>query len=152
MTRCVGRVSGSARMDMCKRVAIIVAMEREIAPLLTHLKVLKWGDGRVLPRTAASYVVAGGAMAGALIVVAGIGRKAAAVCTRIVVDRFQPERLLSVGLAGALCAEIRPGQVLRPRVVVEAGTSQKYVTAGNGKSGEVLVTATSVLSRHQKEL
>lgn len=116
-------------MVMSRRVAIIVAMEREREPIV-----------RSLPGNANDVVV----------VASGIGRKAVAAATRTIVDNFSPELLISAGLAGGLTDSLAPGKVLRPAVVIDSHSGEKYETVRDPEARGVLVTAATVLSREEK--
>lgn len=49
---------------------------------------------------------------GLVVVVAGVGKVAAAMATQFVCDVFKPRCLVAIGLAGALEENARPGQVI----------------------------------------
>ena len=61
---------------------------------------------------------------GLVVMVAGVGKVAAAVATQYACDVFKPRAALAIGLAGALEDGVRPGQV-----VVAAGAVQHDVDA-----------------------
>ncbi len=136
---------------MSKRIAILVAMEREITPLLRKKEWVRraWPVHECAARQA--WLVHESVNGETVVVVAGIGRKAVAAATRAVVDNFDPEYLISAGLAGALTAAHSPGEVLRPAIVIDANTGEKYETLRDVKARGVLVTAASVLSREDKQ-
>jgi len=56
---------------------------------------------------------------GLVVAVAGVGKVAAAMTAQFVCDVFRPRCVLSIGLAGALDSEARPGQV-----VIATGAAQ----------------------------
>ena len=117
------------------KVAIIVAMERELAPLVRGWKkgVLSSGD-----KTFTLYE-----SDGVLAVVAGIGRKNAEQAARAVVAQYRPTLLISAGLAGALIRSLKAGSVFTPSLVVDAadGTEYRCVADGNHVSGGILVSS-----------
>lgn len=43
---------------------------------------------------------------------AGIGKVNAAVCTQVMIDRFEPEKIINVGVAGALNPELHVGDIV----------------------------------------
>src|ERR1041385_2178740 len=113
MTRCDWRASGFERTGMSRRIAIIVAMEREIAPLLkawrrAGKKIEPWHGLRQVSLESAYECES------VLVIAAGIGRKPAAIAARAAIDHFEPEMIISAGLAGALDPQILVGKVLRP--------------------------------------
>ncbi len=154
---CGGRATGFVRMDMSDaatpskspapaRVAIIVAMKREIEPLLA-----KWQrNGKKVEHKSIS-VLDGYMCEGARVIVAGIGRKNAAVATRVVIEYHEPELIISAGLAGALRAGLAPGAAIRAAVVVDGASGQKYECRHDSGARGVLVTTASVLCRDEKQ-
>ncbi len=120
------------------KVAIIAAMEREIAPL-----VRSWqrstlpSDERNFTCFERDEIVAA---------VAGIGSKNAEIVARAIVERHRPALLISVGLAGALIRSLKVGSVFTPSVIVDAADGAEYRCAadGNHVSGGVLVSATEI--------
>lgn len=115
-----------------KRVAIVAAMEREVAPLLRHA--LRDGVGTVRFYELEFAVVA----------IGGIGREAAKRAAEMVVVRVRPEILISAGVAGALRRELKVGDVVAAREVVDAETGVRF--AGGGSDGLVVTggTVTSI--------
>jgi len=133
-----------------RRVAIIVAMEMEVAPLLRKWKragkkVEHW-DGPGHAAAKSSY-----RCDGVLILCAGIGRKPAAMAARAALDYYEPDLMISAGLAGALNQQLAIGKVLRPAQVIDAAAGERYETVRDVAARGVLVTAASVLSRKAKE-
>jgi len=120
------------------RMAIIAAMERELAPLVREWKrgTLSSGDSR-LPVFETD---------GALAVIAGIGSKNAEFAARAVVQQKSPAVLISAGLAGALIRSLKVGSVFTPSVVVDAADGAEYrcVADGNHVSGGVLVCSDEI--------
>ncbi len=58
----------------------------------------------------------------AVCVVSGIGKAAAAAATQYLVERFSPVLIVSFGLAGALSASARTGELVLPSVVLQGDT------------------------------
>jgi adenosylhomocysteine nucleosidase len=127
------------------KIAIIAAMEREIAPL-----VLGWqratlsSDQREFPCFECGGVVA---------VVSGIGCKNAELAARAVVAQYRPTLLLSVGLAGALIRSLKVASVFMPNVVVDAtdGVEYRCSAHSNYVSGGVLVSADEIAGAQAKQ-
>ena len=128
------------------RIAIIAAMKREIEPLLA-----RWQrQGKNVEHKSIS-VLDSYVCEGVRVIIARIGRKNAAVATRVVIEYHEPKLIISAGLAGALRAELAPGTVVRPAAVFDASNGQKYVCRRDSGAQGVLVTAASVVSREEKE-
>jgi len=127
------------------KVAMIAAMEREVAPLVRGWK--------------KSALAAGGRTftlferEGLLAVVSGIGCKNAELAARAVVEQFHPSVLMSVGLAGALIRSLKVGSVFTPSVVVDAIDEAEYRCSAEGGrvSGGVLVSAAEVAGARTKQ-
>jgi adenosylhomocysteine nucleosidase len=117
------------------KIAIIAAMEREIAPLVRG-----WHRGTVSSGERKFMLFEGDGVAA---VVSGIGCKNAQLAARTVVTQYRPALLLSVGLAGALIRSLKAGSVFTPNVVVDAadGTEYRCTADGNHVSGGVLVSS-----------
>ncbi len=117
------------------KIAIIAAMEREIAPLVRGWRrgTLSSGDRRFSAFEGEGVVVA----------VSGIGCKNAELTARVVVEQHRPALLISVGLAGALIRSLKAGSVFTPNVVVDAvnGAEYRCTADGNHVSGGVLVSS-----------
>jgi adenosylhomocysteine nucleosidase len=127
------------------KIAIIAAMEREIAPLVRgwHRSTLSSGE-RMLTCFERD---------GAVAAISGIGCKNAEMAARAIVDRHRPVLLMSAGLAGALIRSLKVGSVFTPNVVVDAADSAEYRCAadGNHVSGGVLVSATEIAGIQAKK-
>ena len=122
------------------RVAIIVAMEREVAPLIRGWEVREIEHGgrryRLFERD------------DAVLVCGGIGAEAARRATEAVIEAARVERVVSVGFAGALDSTLNVGSVFEPRVVVNASDGARTDTgAGMG----TLVSFASVADQEQKK-
>jgi adenosylhomocysteine nucleosidase len=117
------------------KVAIIAAMERELAPLVRGWKrgMLSSGD------TTFTLFERDGVLA----VIAGIGCKNAEQAARAVVAQYRPSLLISAGLAGALIRSLKAGSVFTPSLVVDAADGAEYrcVADGNHVSGGILVSS-----------
>jgi adenosylhomocysteine nucleosidase len=126
------------------KIAIIAAMEREIAPLVRG-----WQRG-TLPSGERKFVVFD--RDGVVAVVSGIGCKNAELAARAVVEQHRPSLLISVGLAGALIRSLKVASVFTPNVVVDAVDGAEYRCAAdpNHVSGGVLVTAPEIAGTEAK--
>jgi adenosylhomocysteine nucleosidase len=124
-------------------ITIIVAMKREITPLLRMW--WKMGVERTNVAGLDQYV-----SDNVRVVIAGIGRKSAAVAARVVIEYYEPELIVSAGLAGAL-TNASVGQVVCPAAVVDRNTGERYETVRDPRASGVLVTAASVSSQEEKK-
>lgn len=118
-----------------KAFAIVVAMRREVAPLLRGVTG-KRADG-----------VEFFELKNAVVAVGGIGRIAAWSAARAVVKSYEPSTLVSAGIAGALIATLKAGSVVRGGEVVDADSGAQF-EAANGDS--VIVTVSSVSGPAEK--
>ncbi len=76
-----------------------------------------------------------------------MGRNAARKAAEAVVHRYEPATLISAGIAGALTAKLRAGDVIQGFEVVDAESGARFKAAG-GES--VIVTAASVSGPAEK--
>lgn len=122
---------------MLYRVAIIAALEREIAPLVKgwHL-----ADGGVYRSFAKDDTV---------VVCAGIGPRAARRAAEYAVAEYNPELLVSAGLAGALTQELKVGEAIVPSTIVHSTTGERHAT---GHGSGVLVSASEIAGPEAKRL
>ena len=126
------------------KIAIIAAMEREIAPLVRG-----WQRG-TLPSGERTFLLFD--RDGVVVVVSGIGCKNAEQAARAVVNQHRPGILISIGLAGALIRSLKVASVFNPNVVVDATDGAEYRCAadGNHVSGGVLVSAAEIAGAEAK--
>src|SRR5271169_3093063 len=102
MAHCSEQWSGSVRMAMPhKSVAVVVAMRRELGPLLRGVR-RQQADGVEFFELGSSVIAVG-----------GIGRIAAWSAAQAVVARYSSRMLISAGIAGALTATLKVGDVVR---------------------------------------
>jgi adenosylhomocysteine nucleosidase len=130
-------------MDMPRtsaaRIAIIVAMEREVAPLI-H----RW-NARTIEHAGRRYRLFENA--DAALICGGIGAEAARRATEAIIQEVNPIRVISAGFAGALDASLKVGDVLEPRIVINAADGvRSEVAHGEG----ILVSCASVAGKEQK--
>lgn len=126
------------------KIAIIAAMEREIAPLVRG-----WQRG-TLPSGKRKFLRF--ERDGVVAVVSGIGCENAEQAARVVVEQYRPALLISVGLAGALIRSLKVGSVFTPNVVVDIADGAEYRCSadGNHVSGGVLVSAAEIAGAEAK--
>jgi adenosylhomocysteine nucleosidase len=126
-------------MPLTFKVAIVAALQREIWPLVRHWPAKqRRHEGREF-----SFFEAGATVA----VCGGIGAGHARRAAEAVIQLYQPELVVSAGFAGALQSGVRVGDVLTPRVVIDAQDgSRTEAEAGEG----ILVSFGSVADPAQK--
>lgn len=89
------------------KIGIIGAMKEEVEILKNDMNIKE-------EITQASMTFYSGELIGKNIVVVtcGIGKVNAAVCTQILIDRFEVDKIINVGIAGGLKADIYPGDIV----------------------------------------
>jgi len=127
------------------KIAIIAAMEREVAPLVRGWKKSALASG------GRKFILF--EREGVLAVVSGIGCKNAELAARAVVEQSHPSALISVGLAGALIRSLKVGSIFTPSVVVDAADEAEYRCSAEGGrvSGGVLVSSGEVAEAEAKQ-
>lgn len=126
------------------RMVVISALHSELAPLVSG-----WSreslvaGGKSISCFASSDVVAA---------IGGIGAQSSEQATRVLVERYRPELLVSTGLAGALIRDLKVGTVIVPEFVIDAATGAQYrcETLDQGQAKAVLVTDVDVVGEHAK--
>jgi adenosylhomocysteine nucleosidase len=120
-------------------VAIVAALEREIATLVRNWRVVdREHDGKNF-----RFFESGNAVA----VCGGMGFEAARRATEAIVSLYKPSLVVSAGFAGALDESLHVGQIFEARCVVDARDSSRIDTgAGSG----VLVSFPAVAGAEQK--
>ncbi len=121
------------------RIAIIAAMEREVAPLIRSWKVRTMEQGGRRYRLFENGEAA--------LVCGGIGAEAARRATEAVIREVNPARVISVGFAGALDGSLEVGHVLEPRTVINAADGVR-TEVGSGEG--ILVSSPTVAGKEQK--
>jgi len=121
------------------RIAIIAAMEREVAPLTRSWKV------RMIEHGGRRYRLFENREA--VLVCGGIGAEAARRATEAVIQEANPAVVISAGFAGALDGSLEVGQVLEPRTVINAADG---VRTEVGSGAGILVSSTTVAGKEQK--
>jgi adenosylhomocysteine nucleosidase len=106
-------------MDMPhKPVAVVAAMSRELAPLLKGLRTQKLDGIEFFD------------LPSAVVTVGGVGRSAAGRASEAVIARNSPDLLVSAGVAGALNSQLRVGDVVNGREVVDADSGERFAAIG----------------------
>jgi adenosylhomocysteine nucleosidase len=130
-------------MDM-PRVAIVVALEREVGPLLKEWRACeKESGGRRFRFFEKDDFV---------LVCGGIGAEAARRAAEAVIAIYAPAVIYSAGFAGALDSRLKVGDIVQPRRVVNAGDGSSIDLAGvnPGRGEGVLISFGSVATPEQK--
>lgn len=76
-----------------------------------------------------------------------MGAKAARLATEVVIREVQPERVVSVGFAGALDPALKVADIIEPRTVINASDGSRTET-GSGQG--TLVSYAAVADREQR--
>jgi adenosylhomocysteine nucleosidase len=122
------------------RIAIVAAMEREVAPLIRTWRVRSVEHGgrryRLFENKEASLICA------------GVGPEAARRATEAIIQEVRASHILSVGFVGALDPALKVGEVFEPRTVINAGDGARTDT-GCGQG--TLVSFSALAGREQKE-
>jgi len=121
------------------RIAIVAAMEREVAPLIRS-----W-QSRWIERDGRRYKLFENGDAS--LICGGIGAEAARRATEVIIRESQPDRVLSVGFAGALDPALTVGQIVEPRIVIDASDGARIDT---GHGDGTLISFANVAGPEQK--
>lgn len=131
------------------RIAIIAALEREIGPLVRErgwTRGILSGGGRNVVCFRQGELVA---------LVGGIGAHQAEIAARAAVAEFQPQALISAGLAGAMIRTLKVESLFFPNVIVDATTGAEYRchTAAESElvSGGILVSGAEIAGPQSKK-
>jgi adenosylhomocysteine nucleosidase len=109
------------------RYAIVVAMEREIAPLVRGWQVFLGNSQKFFERD------------DAIVVCGGLGPAAAKDAAEAVIARRDPKILVSAGYAGALTSALGAGDLVIPAEIINAQTGEHFATSQG--SGTLLSTS-----------
>jgi adenosylhomocysteine nucleosidase len=96
------------------KIGIIGAMEEEVASLIKEMDVNH-------KKAKAKMIFNSGNIFGkeVVIVTSGIGKVNAAVCTQILVDEFNVDYIINVGIAGGIGEEIYPGDIVLGNTLIQ---------------------------------
>jgi len=120
-----------------KAVAVVAAMARELAPMLRGVRSHR-ADGIEFFE-----------LADAVVAVGGIGRKAAGRTAEVLIRRYSPGVLISAGLVGALTPNLKVGNVVEVKEVVDVDSGEIFRT---GHGDAVLVTGSAVAGPADKPI
>jgi len=121
------------------RVAIIAAMEREVAGLVKDWPSESIGQG--------SFVTKVWKRDGVVVTSVGTGYQRGFDGTNVVIEAYHPELITSVGFTGAIGSELTVGTVVVPAEVVRWPSLARYAThCGQG----ILVSANEVIGQREK--
>lgn len=120
-------------------VALVAALEREVAPLVRHWHVANQEQGGRKFRFFESE--------SAVVVCGGMGFEAARRATEAVIALYGPTQILSVGFAGALDESLRAGDVVEARYLVDARDGSRTDT---GFGDAILISFPAVAGAEQK--
>src|SRR5215470_4085135 len=121
-----------------KKAAIIAALDRELHPLVEGwARTFLQSGGRSLVCYEHKDMVA---------IAGGIGCERAEQAARAAVASFQPEVLISAGLAGALIRSLKVASIVTPNVIVDAARGVEYrcQLGGDVVGGGVLVSSGAI--------
>ena len=122
------------------RIAIVAAMEREIAPLVRN-----W-QKRDLERDGRRHTLFENG--DTVLICGGIGPEAARRAAEVVIQEMRPDRIISAGFAGALDPALGVGEILEPQLVINFGDGARIDT-GSGRG--TLVSFGAVAGSEQKK-
>jgi adenosylhomocysteine nucleosidase len=121
------------------KIAIVAAMQREIAPLVRNWQIVtRQHEGRLYKFFEKLPVV---------LVCGGIGSEMARRAAEAVINLYQPAVVISAGFAGGLDPNLKAGQMLTPRHVIDAGDGSR---ADSGAGEGVLISVESMADVAQK--
>lgn len=125
------------------RVAIVAALEREIAPLI------KGWEQRTIRSHGRDLRVFVSPSAVALL--GGIGSNAASNAVKALLEEFSTSILVSVGLAGALSPSLHVADLVLPERIIDAASGREYPATAFGLSlAGTLLSSSTVLNVQKK--
>jgi adenosylhomocysteine nucleosidase len=123
------------------RIAIVAALEREVAPLIRSWKV------RTIEHAGRRYrLFESGQTA---LICGGMGADAARRATEAIIQEFRPSHILSVGFAGALEPALKVGEIFEPCTVISASDGSR-TDVGRGQGTLVSFDAVAGLDQKTK--
>ena len=127
------------------KIGVVAAMEREVRPLIRGWKV------RTIEHRGRRCRLFEHPKGGVALICGGIGAEAARRATEALIETGHPQRVVSVGFAGAVHGvfdrSLKVGDVLDPRTVINAADG---VRTEIGSGAGILVSSTTVAGREQK--
>ena len=118
-------------------IAVVVAMKRELAPLLQGIQPQRAEEMEFFE------------VNDAVIAVSGIGRNAAGHAAEVLIRRDSPAILISAGLVGALTPKLKVGDVVEVKEIVDVDSGAIFET---GHGDAVLVTSSAVAGPADKPI
>jgi adenosylhomocysteine nucleosidase len=120
----------------------VAALEREVSGLVRGWNSVRAEDGERRIYTAdRTAVICGGT---------GAGRAYAA--TKVLIEKFSPRMVISIGFAGSCVTDLRPGEVVVPALVVDAATGKTFQCSfGSGRVATLDRVAGRALKRESCE-
>jgi adenosylhomocysteine nucleosidase len=137
-------------MSTKAKLVLIVAMRREVQPLLAECE--KLAESPFICRAdslGVSHPQLPFRCNGSIVVCCGPGYKNASRATQRAIESFAPEMAVSLGFAGALTPELRVGDIFMPRHIVSERTGSAF-TSPRGRG--TLVTAERVAGPERKSV
>jgi adenosylhomocysteine nucleosidase len=130
---------GQLARPAARKIAIVAALEREVKPLIAHWPSHEREHGGRKFRFFENEDT--------VLICGGIGAEAARRATEAVIALYAPTIVYSVGFAGALQSDLKVGDIVLPRRVVDARDGSS-VDTGDGDG--VLLTVSSIASPQEK--
>ena len=126
-------------MEQKPRVGIVAALRREIAPLVRGRKAVWRGqqDRRILIFESDGWVAGCG----------GIGKEAAQAVSKVLIDEYGVNALISCGLAGGLTSQMKLAQTFVAGLVIDATSGKEW---SNAAGAVTLVSFPSILGPQEK--
>src|SRR5262249_39491228 len=101
-------------------IAIVAALERELAPFVRNWKSVSFSySGHEFRAYEHESLVA---------IAGGIGRRAAEIAAKAIMAQYKPQMLISAGLAGGVAAHLEEGRGTEPKRMGERGAGKESVT------------------------
>ena len=118
----------------------VAALEREVSGLVRGWSVKNVGEPDALRRIYS--------LQNAALICAGTGIQRAYVAAKLLIEKYSPRVLVSIGFAGSCVSHLHPGSTLVPATLLEAATGRMYPCAfGRGE----LVTLDRVAGKTLKQ-
>jgi adenosylhomocysteine nucleosidase len=130
---------GRLARPAARKIAIVAALEREVKPLIAHWPSHEREHGDRKFRFFENEDT--------VLICGGMGAEAARRATEAVIALYAPAIICSAGFAGALQSDLKVGDIVVPRRVVDARDGS---CADAGEGDGVLVTVSSIASRREK--
>ena len=123
------------------RIAIIAALEREVAPLVAEKRWRR--DSKPHPQGVFFWTIEN-----AVLALAGMGERRAALAVEAALATGPISKIVSAGWAGACVPGVQVGSIVRPSTIVDVRTGQRF-SCQQG-DGTVLATVASFATAAEK--